>query len=236
MPTTKLTDSQQQQPTTSADDGSYEEPQAVVKPRSRAFRFSTRGNSDYRWKDSKNGGRIGGAGGGGLVVGALEVQSEPTLNYSSELKKNPVLGREALFDTALKIWKKHDLRNQFIQVCEQIPPSTCLCGLIYNDEDTITEMIPTLNEWARTANEEYYKGSGYKIDCFHWTWNNVSGKARTNILLIRFLEDYGDDHDDNKLKKHSSHKSSSGGTPRSTPRSTPKNSPVPQRSRKRIQS
>ena len=231
-----LADTSQHQATASTDCASDEEQsspavvQLAAKPRSnRAFRFSTRTNSDYKWKDHDNGATV--------VVGALEIQSEPVMNYKCELKKSFVLGREDMFDSAYKIWKKHNLRTQFIQTCDQIPPSTFCCGLLHDDEDTIRNMLPVLNEWAYITNEEYFKGTGYKLDCFHWTWNNVSGKAKTNILLVRFLQQdskyKSEDSSDNNLKKHSAHKSS--GTARSTPRSTPKNSPAPPASnRKRI--
>ena len=29
---------------------------------------------------------------------------------------------------------------------------------------------------------------GFKIDCYVWNWHNATGKAETNILLIRFHE------------------------------------------------
>ena len=90
-----LADTSQHQATTSTHCASDEEqsPVQVAKPKSNwAFRLSTRTNSDYKWKDHDNGATI--------VVGALEIQSEPVMNYKCELKKSFVLGQEDLFDNA----------------------------------------------------------------------------------------------------------------------------------------
>ena len=50
------------------------------------------------------------------------------------------------------------------------------------------DLVPYLDEhWAPTVNKKLRK-KGLFVDAFLWSWNNISGKATTDILLIRFHE------------------------------------------------
>ena len=78
----------------------------------------------------------------------------------------------------------------FMKACADAPKVTCCCGYLLRDDDTIKEMVPALNEgWVRSINQRLLReNKGFKIDCFVWNWHNATGKAETNILLIRFHE------------------------------------------------
>ena len=78
----------------------------------------------------------------------------------------------------------------FMKACADAPKVTCCCGYLLRDDDTIKEMVPALNEgWVRSINQRLLRENmGFKIDCYVWNWHNATGKAETNILLIRFHE------------------------------------------------
>ena len=140
----------------------------------RKLRFSSRENSDFKWKEEKT------------VVGALEVKSEQVLDFTAKLEEKKVLALEAEFEECLRIWKEQKLRKSFIEACEGIPPATLCCGLLNDQDATIRNMVPMLNKgWANSVNEKI-ADQGYKISCFVWSWNNPSGKAQTVVLLVRF--------------------------------------------------
>lgn len=149
--------------------------QSSSVPPSKNLRFSTRFNSDHKWNE------LG-------IVGALEVTSEPHLNFKASLKRKPVSIYEERFKEFLEIWQGRKLRRGFVEACEGVPKQTCCCGLIPDDDKTIMEIAKTMNKrWAKTINEQL-KEEGFKVDVFVWSWNNPSGKAETNILMIRFFD------------------------------------------------
>jgi hypothetical protein len=152
-----------------------EEPAQRMPPRkNRNLRFSTRDNSAFKWKEDKT------------VVGALEVASEPFLNFRVKMTEKRVLTVEGEFGECLSIWQELKLRKSFIEACESIPPATQCCGLISDDDGTIKNLAPLLNHgWAKSVNEKL-EPRGYKISCYVWSWTNATGKAQTNILLVRF--------------------------------------------------
>jgi hypothetical protein len=144
-------------------------------PQSKNLRFSTRLNSDYKWNEKG-------------VVGALAVPSEPHLNFKTSLEKKSVEIYKDRFDAYLEIWHHLKLRRGFVQACEGVPKQTSCCGLIPDDDKTIMKIAKTMNKhWAKTINAQLIE-EGFKVDVFVWCWNNASGKAETNVLLIRFFD------------------------------------------------
>jgi hypothetical protein len=140
----------------------------------RDLRFSTKENSEFKWKKDKT------------VVGALEVRCEPVLDFRAKLKEKKVLRMDDAFRECLKLWKEFDLNKSFVEACESIPPTTTCCGLTTSQEDTIKKLVPLLNKgWAKSVNEKI-QDKGYKINCFVWSWTHPLGKAETVILLVRF--------------------------------------------------
>ena len=142
--------------------------------RNRQHRFSTRLNSDFKWKLDKS------------VVGGLEVKSAPYFDPRAKMGEKSVLNMEDEFAECRKIWKELGLRKSFIEAVESIPPETHCCGLIRRDDATVRKAVPQLNDgWVKGINEQI-KGRGYKISCFVWSWNNAMGKASTVVMMIRF--------------------------------------------------
>ena len=150
--------------------------QPEQKPSKKTFLVNSRDNSDYKWQRARG------------VVGALEVVSVPIFKYKDEMTPRYVQGREVVFQDALRVWEGHSCRESFVQACETMPVGTCCCGFVRDDDATIKEFVPLLNEnWAKTMNKRL-QDRGFKVECFLWNWQNASGKAETNILLIRFYE------------------------------------------------
>jgi hypothetical protein len=146
-------------------------------PDRKLFRgFSTRDNSDYKWQRARG------------IVGALEVYSQPYLNLQEALTPRHVTAHTEVFQDALHKWEELKLRETFIEACDSLPRKKCCCGLLADDDATIKEFVPLLNEnWIKLANKKLLD-AGFKVDCFLWNWQNASGKSETNILLIRFYE------------------------------------------------
>jgi hypothetical protein len=147
-------------------------------PKGKKYMISTRGNSEYRWQDSPQ------------VIGALEVQSEPDFKPQENLKSRCVPERGDDFDNTQAVWDEMKLRDEFVQACEGIPMVTCCCGIIPDDDSSIKEFALVLERgWIKSVNRRLGKREEkFKIDAFVWNWHNATGKAETNILLIRFLE------------------------------------------------
>jgi hypothetical protein len=139
---------------------------------------STRDNNEYRWQDSPQ------------VIGALEVQSEPDFEPKEDLKSRCVPERENDFDGIQAVWIAMKLQDEFVQACEGIPMVTYCCGLIPDPDGSIKEFARVLERgWIKSVNRRLAKREEkFKIDAFVWNWVNATGKAETNILLIRFLE------------------------------------------------
>lgn len=146
-------------------------------PETKRHMISTRENSEYKWHAKH-------------VVGALEVPSEPTLDVNLEYTKRAISGKEEIFNAYLKHWDKLHLRAQFIQACNQKPVETLCCGMVTNKDKTMKELVPVLNDgWVKTLNEKLIQANrNFQVDTFLWNWSNATGKAETNILLIRFFE------------------------------------------------
>lgn len=142
--------------------------------RLRQNRFSTRLNSGFKWQVDKS------------VVGAMEVQSKPYFDPSAKMKEQAVVDKEESFKECCKLWKEFGMRKSFIEAVEMIPPKTTCFGLINNDSKTVRNIVPLLNQgWCSGMNEKI-KDRGYKISCFVWSWNNVTGHSKSVVLLIRF--------------------------------------------------
>jgi hypothetical protein len=138
--------------------------------------FATKDNTAYKWQRARG------------VVGALEVSCEPVLRLRDDLTPRYVAGREKTFHDALQAWEDLKLCEEFIQACESLPAEMCCCGIMRDNETTIKEFVPLLNDsWCKVATKKLMK-RGIKVDAFLWNWQNASGKAETNILLIRFWE------------------------------------------------
>jgi hypothetical protein len=181
-----------------------EDPEQVVS----VFALANRDNSDFKWQRARN------------VVGVLEIVSEPVLKPRDPYIKRDFKGHEDMFKDALVAWEKEKLRAELITALEALPQETCCCGFFRDEEETKKELVKLLNDkWAKHANKKLIK-QGYvmggnhrmidcislsclmisplfygrfKIDFFLWNWPNASGKAETNIILIRFyvLSSYG---------------------------------------------
>jgi hypothetical protein len=138
--------------------------------------FSNRDTETFKWQRARG------------VVGALEVNSEPLFKFKDDLVTRSMKGGEKVFEDALQAWEDLKLREEFIVACASFPEKTCCCGLLLNREGTKKEFVNLLNEnWMKVANKKLLE-RGLKIDCFLWNWQNASGKAETNIVLIRFFE------------------------------------------------
>jgi hypothetical protein len=147
-------------------------------PKDKKFMISTRENSVYRWNDGPH------------VIGALEVQSEPDFNPRDDLQNRSFPDREADFDKTQEVWDDMKLRDEFVAACEGIPKMTCCCGLIPDDDNTMKEVARVLTKgWIKSVNKRLAeREEKFKIDMYVWSWHNATGKAETNILLIRFLD------------------------------------------------
>lgn len=146
-------------------------------PAAKRWHPSTRDNSMYKWQADP------------FVVGALEVHSEPGLDAHREMKPLSVSeARDEAFAEARQAWKDEQLRKSFIDCCEQVPVETCCCGLITDDDRTIKNLVPYLNNvWVPEANTKLEK-HGFHVSVFLWHWSNIEGKSETTIILIRFHE------------------------------------------------
>jgi hypothetical protein len=139
--------------------------------------FANRGNSDFKWQRSK------------YVVGALEVKSEPLFNPREDMMPRYKEGMEDTFEEALQAWEDLKLRQSFIAACDVLPAEACCCGLMHDADASIKEYVKLLNEkWVKTVANKKLQPRGMKIDIFLWNWQNASGKAETNIMLIRFFQ------------------------------------------------
>jgi hypothetical protein len=137
--------------------------------------FANRTNSDYKWQRAK------------MVVGALEVKSDPVFKPRDDLTPRYKGGEEGAFEEALQAWDDMKLRQSFVRACEDLPAEVCCCGLLRDEDASVKQYVTLLNEgWIKSANKQLGP-RGIKIDAFLWNWQNASGKAETNIILIRFF-------------------------------------------------
>jgi hypothetical protein len=138
--------------------------------------FATRATTDFKWQRPD------------LVVGALEVKSEPILKPRDDLLPRYKEGFDATFVYALQAWDDLKLRLSFIKACEDLPAEVCCCGFMQDNDASIRQYVSLLNEgWVKAVNKKL-QSRGLKIDIFLWTWQNASGKSETNLMLIRFFE------------------------------------------------
>eukprot|EP00567_Pseudictyota_dubia_P018841 CAMPEP_0197433820 /NCGR_PEP_ID=MMETSP1175-20131217/1631_1 /TAXON_ID=1003142 /ORGANISM="Triceratium dubium, Strain CCMP147" /LENGTH=305 /DNA_ID=CAMNT_0042962321 /DNA_START=403 /DNA_END=1320 /DNA_ORIENTATION=+ len=147
--------------------------------------FSTRDNSMYKWQNKKG------------IVGCLEVQSEPMFDYEERLK--PLMGivqnseekeEEYMlsFGKAVAAWDNLDMRQSFVAACRSMPVSTLCCGLMRDEDKTVRDLVPHLNQvWSEHASERM-ESAGFSVDCFLWSWRNLQGKSETLVLLVRFFD------------------------------------------------
>ncbi len=123
-----------------------------------------------------------------MVVGALEVKSEPVFRPRDEMIPRSKDGSDGAFEEALQAWEDLKLRKTFISACDELPAESCCCGLMHDADASIKEYVKLLNEgWVKTANKMLLTRY-FKIDIFLWNWQNASGKAETNVMLIRFFQ------------------------------------------------
>jgi len=144
--------------------------------------FVQKGSTELKWQRAK------------MVVGALEVKSEPFFQPKEDMKPLYKKGEKqelakTKFEDALQAWEDLKLRQKFIIACGDLPDTVCCCGLSQGDSSsTVKQYVTLLNDgWIRYANKKLVS-RGFKIDAFHWNWQNNTGKSETNILLIRFFE------------------------------------------------
>jgi len=167
-------------------------------PPDKKFMISTRENSEYKWRQDFP----------DQIFGALEIPSDPVLNVKSpDYTSRPVRGKEDLLDEALELWDEWKLRDEFVKAVDGVPVETCCCGLITDSDATVKSLVPALNRgWVHDVNRRLRNDrAGFKLDAYLWHWTNAMGKAETNILLIRFLEEPvadGDSEDDASSSLH----------------------------------
>ncbi|GKY96365.1 hypothetical protein MPSEU_000596100 [Mayamaea pseudoterrestris] len=162
-------------------------------PLDKHYHVSTRHNSQYKWQQHAHRNVV--------IVGALEVPSEPYLNiHASQYFERRVeteksnddqqhTDNDQVFDHALENWKRLKLHQDFVSAAQSVPVETSCCGLVADDDATLRTLVPHLNEtWIVTVNERLSReNAGFQLDVFLWNWSNVMGKSQTNILLIRFM-------------------------------------------------
>jgi hypothetical protein len=148
-------------------------------PAGKRHMISTRDNSEYKWKQDVQ----------DSILGALEVHSEPQLNFRADLGKKYVADRAEEFEAALKVWDEWKLRDEFMEACSSVPPETCCCGIIPQDDETMRAIQKSLKKgWIHSTNQRlHHENKHFKLDPYIWMWHNVSGKFETNVLLLRFL-------------------------------------------------
>jgi len=149
-------------------------------PKDKKWHASTRANSQDKWKlDAKR----------GDPVGALEVQSEPSLDFREPL--SPLVGGQDdadLWRRAQEAWKAEGLRTKLVEASKGVPVESCCCGLVPDDEKRIKDMVPYLNRHFVPVANEALREHGFEVDAFLWWWHNLQGKSETTIVLIRFFE------------------------------------------------
>lgn len=143
-------------------------------PEEKRMHQSSRENSNYKWLK-------------GNVIGALEVASEPELDYNEELVAHA--GKTEDRDAWVRAegaWETLKLHASFISACNDIGKETCFCGLVTDEEETKKTLVKELNKtWAKEANEKL-ASFDTKVDLFLWHWSNISGKSESKVILIRF--------------------------------------------------
>jgi len=127
-----------------------------------------------------------------MVVGALEIKSDPFLQPKEDMKphyKNDQGATASKFEDALQAWEDLNLRKSFTKACADLPDFVCCCGLSQSDNASMIKQYAILlnDGWVKHANSKI-KTRGFKIDAFLWNWQNSSGKTSANVLLIRFFE------------------------------------------------
>lgn len=103
-------------------------------PEDKRMHQSSRDNSNYKWLK-------------GNVVGALEVASEPDLDYNEDLV--PHAGETEDRDAwvrAENAWETLKLQTSFVSACDGIPKETCFCGMVADDEETKKTLVKELNK------------------------------------------------------------------------------------------
>ena len=101
----------------------------------------------------------------------------PSLDGKEELDEEKVLDA----------WRLLKLHDSFISACDSMPVESSCCSL-RDDVNMTRDLVLYLNEhWVPAVNKKLRK-KGFFVDAFLWSWNNISGMATTDILLIRFHE------------------------------------------------
>jgi len=148
-----------------------------IKPRS----FLYKGTSEQKWQRAH------------MVVGALEVKSDPFLQPKEDMKplyKNNDQGATASkFEDALQAWEDLDLRKSFTRACADLPDFVCCCGLSQSDNASVIKQYAALlnDGWVKHANSKI-RSRGFKVDACIWHRQSSSGKSSSHILLVRFVE------------------------------------------------
>lgn len=140
--------------------------------------FASKDNTSYKWQRARG------------VIGALEIESEPILKVRENLVPHTIKGKGIIFQDAMEAWKTLKLREDLIKAVDKLPDEMCCCGLLVDEVATKRRFVKLLNDrWAKAANKKLLgSNKGMKVDVFLWNWQNASGKAESNILLIRFFE------------------------------------------------
>jgi len=140
----------------------------------RNLRSSTKVNSSFKWKTDRT------------VVGALEIVTDPDLDLAAPMIVHCIPGYDTEFDGYHEVWKKLNLRKEFIEAYKSIPPQTTCCGLVAEQDATIKANTPLMNKGWFKSKDKVLKEHGFRLSLFVWTWNNLAGKGETVIPMIRF--------------------------------------------------
>mmetsp|Transcript_11830 Transcript_11830/g.24441 ORF Transcript_11830/g.24441 Transcript_11830/m.24441 type:complete len:161 (+) Transcript_11830:152-634(+) len=142
---------------------------------SRRNRASTKRNSEFKWKLDKT------------VVGAFEIATDPILDMRAPMTLLKIDGCKSVLKEYLEIWDKLNLRQDLIKAFESIPPEASCCGICVEQDLTIEKNVPLMNEtWIKHTNENVLKEEGFAISLFVWKWQNIAGKSKTVIPVLRF--------------------------------------------------
>ena len=140
--------------------------------------FANRHNSAVKWQRARD------------VIGALEVKSEPYLDVYDDMCPHLVKGKEEVFHNAVVAWEDLKLLQDFHKTVKSFPNEYCCCGLMSDEVATKRRYVEMLNDdWCKRASKKLNNaGHAFKLDTFLWNWQNASGKAESNIIMIRFYE------------------------------------------------
>jgi hypothetical protein len=130
------------------------------------------------WKQPKS---------GALVIGALEIPSQPDIDIRGKYSKEYIDEHKQEFKEALAVWNKMKLKKEFISACISVTPTTTCFGTVTDMDATLNGIVADLNAgWVKNVNNRL-EPSGFSISASIYWWTNLVGKGTSQVLLLRFL-------------------------------------------------